>query len=82
MYVYVFREYCLQLVMYSGSAQGVVERVINVRYYHYHQLLYAAGVSQAFSRRVVVVVVGTGNVACVCFQVNMLICFCKRPGLS
>ena len=21
--------------MYSGSAQGVVERVINVRYYHY-----------------------------------------------
>ena len=25
MYVYVFREYCLQLVMYSVSGQGVIE---------------------------------------------------------
>ena len=24
--------------MYSGSAQGVVERVINVRYYYYYYL--------------------------------------------
>ena len=24
------------LIMYSGSAQGVVERVINVRYYYYY----------------------------------------------
>ena len=31
LYVYVFREYCLQLIMYSVSAQGVVERIINVR---------------------------------------------------
>ena len=34
--VYVFREYCLHLIMYSGSAQGVVERVINVRCDHYY----------------------------------------------
>ena len=26
--------------MYSGSAQGVVERVINVRYYYYYYLKY------------------------------------------
>ena len=37
MYVYVYREYCLQLILYSVSAQGVVEHNINVRfYYHYH----------------------------------------------
>ena len=35
MYVYVFREYCHQL-MYPVSAQGVVERIINVRYYYYY----------------------------------------------
>ena len=34
--MYVFRQYCLQLIMYSGSAQGVVERVVNVRYYYYY----------------------------------------------
>ena len=26
--------------MYSGSAQGVVERVMNVRYYYYHYYYY------------------------------------------
>ena len=36
--MYVFREYCLQLIMYFGSAQSVVERVINVRYYYYYYL--------------------------------------------
>ena len=36
LYVYVFREYCFQLIVYSGSAQGVVERVMNVRYYYYY----------------------------------------------
>ena len=35
LYEYVFREYCLQLIMYSVSAQGVVERIINVLYYYY-----------------------------------------------
>ena len=34
--MYVFREYCLQLIMYSGSAQGVDERVINVHNYDYY----------------------------------------------
>ena len=29
--MYVFREYCLQLIVYSVSAQGVVECIINVR---------------------------------------------------
>ena len=29
LYMYVFREYCLQLIMYSVSAQGVVERIIH-----------------------------------------------------
>ena len=33
LYVYVFREYCLQLILYSGSAQGVDARVINVHNY-------------------------------------------------
>ena len=36
LYVYVFREYCLQLIMYAVNAQGSVERIINVRYYHRH----------------------------------------------
>ena len=36
LYVYVFREYCFQLIVYSGSTQGVVERVINVRYYYHY----------------------------------------------
>ena len=30
--------------MYSGSAQGVVERVINVRYYYYYYLIVFSGV--------------------------------------
>ena len=34
--MYVFREFSFQLIMYSGSAQGVVERVVNVRYYYYY----------------------------------------------
>ena len=34
LYVYVFTEYCLQLIMYSVSARGVVESIINVRYYY------------------------------------------------
>ena len=34
LYVYVFREYCLQLIMYSVGTQGVVERIINVLYYY------------------------------------------------
>ena len=36
LYVYVFREYCFYLILYSGSVQGVVEHVINVRYYYYY----------------------------------------------
>ena len=32
--MYVFREYCFQLMMYFVSAEGVVERIINVHYYY------------------------------------------------
>ena len=40
LYVYAFREYCLQLITYSGSALVVVERVVNVRYYYYYYYHY------------------------------------------
>ena len=33
--VCVLRENCFGLVVYSGSAQGVIERVINICYYYY-----------------------------------------------
>ena len=35
LYGYVFRLYCLQISMYSVSAQGVVECIISVHYYYY-----------------------------------------------
>ena len=33
--MYVFREYCLLVIMYSVSAQGVVELITDVCYYSY-----------------------------------------------
>ena len=36
--MYVFGEYCLQLIMYSVSTQGIVEYIINISYYYYHYL--------------------------------------------
>ena len=33
-FVYVSKEYCLQIIMQSVSAQGVVERIINLCYYY------------------------------------------------
>ena len=37
LYMYdVFREYCLQLSMYSVSAQVIVEHIINICYYYYY----------------------------------------------
>ena len=38
LYVYVFREYCLQLTMYSVCTQGVTERIINVHYNYYYYI--------------------------------------------
>ena len=35
MYVYVFKDYCLQVILYSVNAQGIVERIINARYHYY-----------------------------------------------
>ena len=32
LYMYVFRGYCLQVIMYSVSAQGVIESITNVHY--------------------------------------------------
>ena len=32
--MYVFREHCFQLIMYFVSAEGTVERIINVHYYY------------------------------------------------
>ena len=40
LYVYVFRESCFQVIMYSVSAQDVAERIINLGYYHYHHYYY------------------------------------------
>ena len=48
LYVYVFTEYCLQLILYSVSAHGVVKHIINVHYHYYYYDAILADVGRSF----------------------------------